>query len=226
MAVSDDGEKLEQAKRRGKEILTKTWHDVVDLIRESDLRLPDVLKELRSTSAAVVGRAMEGTGSKGANLGIGLGTMAAGLAGLGFGGSTVARTVRDLYHEIQWKEGFKMLGSEELLERTFDWMNVADEDCKKRFVCEVEQFAAEGSTFWNVILRFLSKKHPSFNSYWDAVENGLDNRDCGEIYFRCPVSSPDMLAEVPLDRFGINTKLLRAIPWGLILPGPEANSLE
>ncbi|CAG0901893.1 unnamed protein product [Cyprideis torosa] len=149
-------------------------------------------------------------------LALGVGGVLVGLSSLGYGSREIGRSLSDAYSGFDWRGGISAMARDDFLERTFDWMNIQEVDCKRKIVCEVEQYAANKSTFKAFILRFLSKRHPGLAPYQDAVDNGLDSYDCAEIYDTCPHSFTDIVGSIPVDRLGINLDYINSVPWKLI----------
>lgn len=147
---------------------------------------------------------------------LGVGGVLLGLSAVGFGSQQVGRSLKEAYTGFDWRDGFMAMARDDFLERSFQWMNVQHDGCKRKLVCEVEQYAANKSTFKAFILRFLSKRHPGLIQYQDAVDNGLDNYDCAEIYDDCPHSFVDIVGSIPVDRLGMNLEYLNSVPWKAI----------
>jgi hypothetical protein len=135
---------------------------------------------------------------------------------MGFGGQAVARSLGDAYNGFDWRSGLSAMSKDDFLERTFDWLDVQDVACKRKIVCEVEQYAANKSTFKAFVLRFLSKRHPGLMPYQEAVDAGLDFYDCGSIYDTCRHSFVDVIGSIPVNRIGLNLEYFNSVPWQLI----------
>ncbi|CAG0922438.1 unnamed protein product [Notodromas monacha] len=141
---------------RGYEILKRAARDLFHTVSEERAKSQASWSQLyKSAYPEIEGRALNPLGSVGMNLAFGLGTLVLGLAGMSFGGSTVARSLKTAYDGIEWRSGLVAMTRDDFLERTFDWMDVKDATCKQRMICEVEQYAADQSTFKTLILKFL-----------------------------------------------------------------------
>jgi hypothetical protein len=205
-------------KSKGYEIASRAVRDLFRTVIEEKSKSQASWGDLYQNSFNdVQSRAFNPTGSTGMNLAIGLGSIVLGLAGMGIGGQTTARSLKTAYDGMDWRAGVLAMTKEDFLDSTFDWMDIKNDACRKRMVCEVEQYAANQSAIKTFILKFLSKRHPSLRTYQDAVDAGLDYYDCAQVYPECAMSSVELMGNIPLERFGLSSSLVNAIPWKKLL---------
>lgn len=203
---------------KGRQIFSRALGDVLNVFMEE--------KQKGAFTPKNVARLIKGTSEETArmmpssNAGIkalaGIGGIAVGLTAMGYGSQSLSRSMADAYQGFDWRSGISAMSRDDFLERTFDWMNVQDVACKRKIVCEIEQYAANKSTLKTFVLRFLSKRHPGLAPYQEAVENGLDRFNCADIYDTCPHSFTDVVGSIPVDRLGVNFEYFNSVPWKLI----------
>lgn len=210
--------KLENFKAKSRAMFSRFLKDAVSVFveaKDQNVFSSENIANLIHGASEETARMMPST-SVPMKLALGLGGIVVGMSALGYGSREVGRSLNDAYSGFDWRDGLHAMARDDFLERTFDWMNVQEVDCKRKIVCEVEQFASNKNSFKKFILRFLSKRHPGLAPYQDAVDNGLDEYDCAEIYDTCPHSFTDIVGSIPVNRLGINLDYMNAVPWKAI----------
>lgn len=81
----------------------------------------------------------------------------------------------------------------DMVDTTFNVMDVESEVCRKRAVCEVESVASSNPLF-SLVVNTVNSNLRGLERYSDAVEAGLGGEDCALAYDECPHS---FLAQLP-----------------------------
>lgn len=80
----------------------------------------------------------------------------------------------------------------DMVDTTFNVMDVESEVCRKRAVCEVESVASSNPLF-SLVVNTVNSNLRGLERYSDAVEAGLGGQDCALAYDECPHSFLDQL---------------------------------
>ena len=206
---------MERFNRKARHLISNFVTDFVKVFHEEKKEgafTPQNVAGLIRGAGQETARMMPSTNAP-VKLAMGMGGILLGMSAMGYGSQALGRSLTEAYAGFDWRDGFHAMARDDFLERSFDWMNVQDDGCKRKIVCEVEQYAANKSTFKAFVLRFLSKRHPGLIQYQDAVDNGLDNYNCAEIYDDCAHSLLDIIGSIPVDRLGMNLDYLNSVPW-------------
>ncbi|XP_076031523.1 uncharacterized protein LOC143019609 isoform X1 [Oratosquilla oratoria] len=81
----------------------------------------------------------------------------------------------------------RVLNSIDPVDSVFSFMEVEEEACRQRAVCEL-QSAASRYPLIGSFLRYLAPRFQSLDNYSDAIDVGSKRQDCTLVYAACPYS--------------------------------------
>merc|ERR1712227_814773 len=81
--------------------------------------------------------------------------------------------------------GAKMLlNSIDLVDTAFNYMDIEDEECRLKTVCEMERYAVN-HPLAKLAINTVNSNLSGLSKYQDAIEAGMNNYDCTLLYSQC-----------------------------------------
>jgi len=80
-----------------------------------------------------------------------------------------------------------ILSSIDLVDTAFNYMDIEDETCRLKTICEVESYAIN-HPLAKLAINTINKSLSGLERYQDAIDAGMNGQDCALIYDQCPFS--------------------------------------
>jgi len=106
----------------------------------------------------------------------------------GYGGYTApSYTARSLQGSSWPSIGSRILASIDIVDTTFNYMDIDSDHCRLRTVCEMESYAAN-NPIARLAINTVNSNLRGLEKYSEAVEAGLARQDCALLYDQCQTS--------------------------------------
>jgi len=92
-----------------------------------------------------------------------------------WGMSNITGYVSNIYNSI------------DLVDTAFNYMDIEDETCRLKTVCEVEYYAVN-HPLAKLAINTVNNSLRGLERYQDAIDAGMNGQDCALIYDQCPFS--------------------------------------
>jgi len=116
------------------------------------------------------------------------GVPAPAVEGAGYGGFTSNSFSARHMHSPSWTDlSSKILSSIDIVDTTFNYMDVEDEICRMKTVCEMESYAAN-NPIARLAINTVNSNLRGLEKYSEAVQAGLERQDCALLYDQCQTS--------------------------------------
>jgi len=89
--------------------------------------------------------------------------------------SSMTGAVRNMYNSL------------DIVETGFRYMDIEDETCRLKTICEMEAYAV-GHPLAKLAINTINSSLRGLERYQTAIEAGMNGADCALIYDQCPVS--------------------------------------
>lgn len=196
----DNKQQAGQANRRQQkpQQYNADYYDDYDTAEGSGFSLmeyvPQGLRRVFSGMSSWMSRMDGGTVAAGALTAFALGVAAAmgtaGLSGVAFTGRKFAERF-----DLSWDK-FKEIQNLEAIDRALDFLEIEDEVCRQKAVCEVEQKVAMKNVFLWYTMRAVSGYIPGMDKYQEAALMALEGHSCQDVYPQCPASVVERIAQL------------------------------
>jgi len=80
-----------------------------------------------------------------------------------------------------------LFASIDIVDTTFNYMDVEDEICRMKTVCEMESYAAN-NPIARLAINTVNSNLRGLEKYSEAVQAGLERQDCALLYDQCQTS--------------------------------------
>jgi len=105
-----------------------------------------------------------------------------------YGGYTApSYTARSLQGPSWSSLGSRILTSIDIVDTTFNYMDIDSDICRLRTVCEMESYAAN-NPIARLAINTVNSNLRGLEKYSEAVEAGLARQDCALLYDQCETS--------------------------------------
>jgi len=81
----------------------------------------------------------------------------------------------------------RLYSSIDLVDTAFNYMDIEDETCRLKTICEVESYAIN-HPLAKLAINTINKSLSGLERYQDAIDAGMNGQDCALIYDQCPFS--------------------------------------
>jgi len=95
---------------------------------------------------------------------------------------------RRSYEDISWLSGVRnMDNSLDIVETGFRYMDIEDESCRLKTICELESYAVS-HPLASLAINTINSNLRGLDRYQTAIQAGINGEDCALIYDQCRVS--------------------------------------
>jgi len=92
------------------------------------------------------------------------------------------------YEDISWLSGVRnMYNSLDIVETGFRYMDIEDESCRLKTICELESYAVS-HPLASLAINTINSNLRGLDRYQTAIQAGINGEDCALIYDQCRVS--------------------------------------
>jgi len=106
----------------------------------------------------------------------------------GYGGYTSGSFNARSLEGTSWSAmGSKILSSIDIVDTTFNYMDIDSDICRLKTICEMESYAAN-NPIARLAINTVNSNLKGLEKYSEAVEAGLARQDCALVYDQCQTS--------------------------------------
>jgi len=103
-------------------------------------------------------------------------------------GITIPGAGKRSYEDITWLPGVRnMFYSLDIVETGFRYMDIEDESCRLKTICELESYAVS-HPLASLAINTINSNLRGLDRYQTAIQAGINGEDCALIYDQCRVS--------------------------------------